>query len=404
MVNRLGFYNPSQYPVQSEDLIGSALQAVIENVIVGQSLSPVQSPILAAMPKAVVQSDVLRWQFRAGDASASVGALEAPALYSNFPSQPDNGSYNYQSLLPLELTIGQNKVHNVVRINSEELNVALADASTGEISNLFTNRFQLAIAGIIKHINQAIILGGTGSFTGSPIKGLEHIFAANSYAGLVHKLADYTGALPGVDYFPDWRPTAATWVQEDAEVIFNDGYGTGGSLKAATTYTLSQADNGILAAFRNFYRYLMNNGKTFNAILVHPDVEFAYSSVYDMKTNIQLVNGQMSRAEAGFQSPSFMGMPLITDVNVPLNTAYFIDTNKVRVLTKAVANLPSQMASLSQPFGNMSLTAGMLAVETVAVSRFEVYCLPQLQVIDTTGISKLTLDAVDILANTYTAP
>lgn len=398
MNQRLGFYTPGSYPVQSKDLLGTALQSIIQNIVVGKVLNPQQSPILAAIPKQVTRTDVIRWSYNHGEHTASVGALEAPALYSNFPGTPDNGAYNRSEYLPLEITVGGSKVNNVVKINSEELNSAFSDGSTDEIVRLFQSRFQLAIAGIVKYINDSLVLGGTGAYTGSPMTGLESIFGGNSYAGLVHTLADYVGTAPGVDYYPEWRPLVAEWSQSTNTVTLNDGHGDAGTLVAPTVYTLSQADNGIGAAFNNFNRAMSNKGRTYNLIVTSPDVAFAYQAAYDMRTTIQIVNGQRTNAEVAYGLPSYNGSPIITDSRVPANTVYFIDTAKLQVLTKGVAGLDTEMGDLSQPFANLAMTAGMLASETIAVSRYEIYCLPQLHVIDTTGINKLELDPVDILS------
>jgi hypothetical protein len=389
---RLGFYSPNNYPVQSGD-IAAALNALISEMVAGSTLQPAMAPLLSAIPKSVTPLDVIRWSYRDSNRVSNVGTLESPALYSNFPGT-DNGNYAASNLQPLELTIGGTKLWDIIKINSDEISVAMASGNSNEVRMLFESRYATALSGLIRTIGQHLVQG-KAAITVSPINGIESVFAGNSYAGLTHTLASYTGATNGVDYFLSWRPTVGTWAQATGTMTFNDGH-----TSAATQYVLPDGSNGIASAFQFFDRYLRNKGKSYNLIVTTPDIAFAYSKQYAMRTTITLINGQMVTAENGFGNASFRGLPILEDNTVPANTVYFIDTNKVRLYTRGN---PSATPNQSSAFGGIYFGSGELASDTITTRRFELVCVPQFVVSDTTGLSKLSINAVDIFAEDYPA-
>lgn len=389
---RSGFYNPGNYPVQTADMLGYALNSLVAEIVAGDTLSPMMSPLLAALRKATTGLDVIRWQYRVKDRQGKVDPLEAAALPSNFPLG-DNGDYALSSVFPLELTIGGTKIWDVIKITSDEVRVALASGSTEEVRNLFSTRYEVALSGLIETLNRHLVYGKTSTISTSPIQGFESIFEATQYAGLVHTLTDYTSATDGVDYHLQWRPVKGVWEQSTASLSFNDGAGS----SAATEYLLPQTSNGIVSAFQFFDKYLRSKNKTYNLIATTPDVAFAYSKAYEMRTDITVVNGQMTRAEGGFGNPAFRGMPIVEDNSIPANTVYFLDTRKIQFLTAGTSAV-SQGSRLA-PFAGMAFSTGPLATDTITVERYELLTVPQLLVTDTSGVSKLVLDPVDIYSD-----
>jgi len=388
MTSRLGFNTPGNYPVQGDDLLGYALQVLVEEIIVGQALTTPQAPTLAALPKSTVSTDVIRWNYSNSARAVNVAAADASALDGSWPGS-DGKSYSSSPVLPLEVTVGAKKFQNLVKVTGNELALA-ADQGVPAIQNLFGSRLQNAIAGIIHAMNEHLYLGGTAGYSGSPIIGLEHLFETSSYAGLVHTLADYVTGSPveGVDYHLAWRPKSAEWVQSAGTLAFNDDTDV-----AATSYDLPATDNTLLSAIQFFANHLRKAGSTYNFIVGHPDVVFAYSKAYDLHTNINVVNGQLVRAEAGFGSPSFQGFPVIADRYCPADTLYFLDTSKLQFITKGQA---ASVGSSPLPFGGLSMVVGPLAVDTLEVQRYELLTKPALHVIDTSGVSRLQVNATDI--------
>lgn len=389
MSSRLGFYTPGSYPEQESDLLGYALNVLVSELIVGPGMTVPQAPTLAALFKAGTSTDVIRWNYNNTARSVGIAASTASALDGSWPGT-DSATYQNGSMLPLELTIGATKMNNLIKVSGNEMALA-REQGVEAIRNLFASRLQVGISGIISALNSHLYVGGTSGFTNSPIFGLEHLFETNAYAGLTHTMANYSGATDGVDYHLDWRPKSAEWAQSAGTLTFNDGTDV-----AATAYDLPLTDNTLIAAIQFFANHLRKIGNTYNFIVGAPDVVFAYSKAYELTTSVQVVNGQLVRAEAGFNSPSFEGFPVIADRNCPADTLYFLDTSKLQFLTKGTS---ASTGSSPLPYQGLNMAVGPLAVDTVMTQRYELLTLPQLLVTDTTGVSRLQVDATDMFGH-----
>jgi len=392
---RSSFYNAANLPVQSTDLLGTALKTLIEDIITGSSINPMLSPLLATIRKTSTPSDVIRWTHRLTSNEGRYGALNTPAIYSQFPGT-DNGVYaDAGQFLPLELIVGGIKVWDMVRFDSDEMAVAMS-AGIDAVSNLFRARYGAAVQGIIKTLNSHLIYGKTGSLSGSPIGGFQSIFDGTTYAGLLHTPAVYTGLLANVDYFPGWRPLTGTWTQADAELVLDDGHGASPNIVTDTEIEIPATANNLSSALQFFTREMLKAGKTFDYVVANPDIEFAYSKAYQMRSNVNIVNGQLTSAETGFGAATFQGMPFLADASLPADTIYFLDSTKLEFLTRGEPAIAQ--GSVRTPFEGLSISSGPLATDTVTIQRYEILTVPQLRVIDTSGISRLSIVATNLFA------
>jgi len=360
--------------------MGNALTMLANELTVDLSGQYANSPFFTALTKELVYQDVIRWDIKLAGGNSAESEATASVLYSQFPGV-DNGTYTQDSRMGAELTIGKNKKYTLLKINKRELTVA-ANRGSNAVRNLLQSRVSAGLMEITEAINTSLY---TGSGAGNLI-GLETIFGANSYAGITHALADYTATTPNVDYYPSWRPLSGLADISAANITLNDDYGVGGTLHAATVYT-DVVGNHISMLYG--FDYLMRiNRRRYNMIVAHPSIVEKINAEYRDKLVYNISNGEISQANEGVTVPRFNGRPVIEDTLCPANTAYFLDTNDIKlhsldVSTSGDINVDSQLA----------IIMGELAQDTAMTSRWEMLVLPQLAVYDTKGLNRLQIQA-----------
>lgn len=379
-----GGYSGYEYPINPTELAAGALAEMAATKVVDLTKSLYPTSLFNALPKGTAPADVLRWT-----AVLQGGAATDLAVNASVAGVTRLTSAN--SRLALTEVGFQRKVVSVIQVNNNELQLGNAMAIAG-IDSLYSQRVGAAVRLILEAV-QNDLYTGAGSTTG--VTGLQSYFTATSHGGLPHTLADYTGKVAGVDYFPTWRPLSAVFDISDKTLVFNDGHGTGGTEVVATSKTLASADMGLV--FDHYLLTLREKQRRFNVIVANPSTIQSIVDDYRLASNLGITvqNGDIVRTELGAGSPSYNGVPFVGDVKCPANTYFFLNIPEIVLLTFPYTSAPgAAVGSSSQSAAGLNLAVGPLYSEnTIDTQTWEVNTKPHLWVQDTAALNRLVVQA-----------
>lgn len=401
--NQLGITN-------SQD-IELLLRLMIEESIIQFPLLYDQSILMNWLRKVRVRSRAQRWPILDSNNQFQQQPLNAPVLYSNFPSLPDNGVYILEKIITAEHFL-QNEYSGLVRFTNDEI-LEAAESGTNAIENLYLNRVRAALNTMMVGLNNLIY---EGVLTGNGIiRGLQSVFGFVDTAGVVSttdsdyvisnvahgKPSDNT-ALNGTDYYIKWRPLSAHWDSGANTLTFADGHGldadVGGGINAAggtaaVAPTQLTTINDMQRALDEYTLYLRNAGRRYDAIITTPRIAQDYKTLYNSQLNREILNGDLARAELGTAAvATYEGRPIIPDRFCPANSIFFLSRDALEFQTLEFSRVPAgNPLDLQMQQAPMAVAIGALPGDNITIYRYEILTRPGLRIYDTAGVNRLTI-------------
>lgn len=361
--------------------MGNVLNELARTTVIDLTKAGKMPPLLSMLRKEIVTSNLIKFEVNLPVGQAQTALIDAPTFYPSFPAPPDTGVYNWDKYVEGLLTIGTDKVFDLMKIIDSDVTIAKARGKNA-VKNIYQKGFNASITRLFKYL-EAGVVNGNGF-----MQGFNQLFSQTSYGGLTHTLGNYTGMVDNRDYYSFWRPYSATYSVGGLTVTGNDAHGA----NAATAHSLAVGAN-IVDAFDTFTMQLDSKGRTFSSIITTPEVSANYQSLYRREATFNIQNGQVGLAEMGITTPTYRGAPIISMRGLPANTVYFINLEDIYLATLAVDGglLHDDLEASNE--GGLSVGIGALAKDTATVTRYEIYTVPQLVVQNTNGLNRLVIAA-----------
>lgn len=364
------------------DSMGEVLSSVASTTSIDLAQRGKMPTFLQMVRKEVVNTNLIKFDVNLPVGDAQVALVGSPVLYPTFPTPPDTGIYNWDRYIEALLTIGTHKVYDLLKIIDSEVTIA-ASRGKGDVARLYQKGMTASVSRLMASLETGIVNGN------SYMTGFNQLFGQSSYGGITHTLANYTGKVDNVDYFSFWKPYSATYSVGGLTVTGNDGQGAG---KPATTHSLASGAT-LVDALDTFDLQLQLKNRASSIILTTPEIAVNYASLYRREATWQINNGDIGSAELGVTRPTYRGRPIVSMNGLPANTIYFMNLDDMYLATLAVnGNVPNDFLE-SNNVGGLSIGVGALGKDTAEVSRFEVYCIPQMVFTDTRALSRLVIAA-----------
>lgn len=334
-----------------------ALSKIVENQVANAYTLQGQAPTLAALYNARRMSEKkdtsINWDVKMDGANSGRKAVTATATNTD-----------QNAVVPANLRIGRYQLFARFDINRVNLTERKLLAPT-ELANDLAVTIDDALDEIFSDFNQ-LIYTGTGSVGDAEVGGLA-LFGSETLP--------YAGIDPAVN--PLWKPVVL---------------GNGGTPRALTPQLMRKV------------RTAMTKSRVgFNAITLHPDTAERYEDVWAEGNGggfIKVSDGTdpaIPRVEMATGMRTFMGVPLLEDVDAPVGSLTFWDTTQMDVYsfrmdtgedTHAMSQTERKLVT-ADTFG-MVMHLAELPSGNSAVRSFEMYILPQLRLRNRRKLIRLT--------------
>ncbi|TFI51033.1 phage major capsid protein [Mastigocladus laminosus UU774] len=222
---------------------------------------------------------------------------------------------------------------------TEALNIGI-DA----ISNLYQSYVDRAVVALMRKLNRSLYLGD-GTKAHARVLGMEYVTTnTNNYAGINRTT------------YPKWRSLT---------------FSNAGDARALTT-----------ALMRRVETVLLENERTYDAILTTPEVVEQYKEVFDESRVFNVASGNNQGVDLGIGTVTYAGRPIIADPACPVGTMYFVDSRDLFI--------HSYQTPGDALLEGIRIQVGELPTQNIYAQKWELGILPQLQVWNPLSIAKLT--------------
>lgn len=320
----------------------------------------------------------LNWNVITAGSQADVLPITGGAAIGTLPGA-ETVNTNTGDAAPATLPIGVHKIYHQFNLNTVELVNAKANG-VGRLRNIFQENINGGLLAIRRRLN-TLLWTGVGDAASAGITGVGPIM--NNFIGY----AGITPATPVANIYQPWNSIVLT----NGLPVAGTGYSalTNRALTRALLYDLTR-----IQAEEEVYG---------DALFVRPSMAQTYTSLFDAAaTTLSVANttGGRANTDLGFNTRSYMGMPIIEDPQMPAGQLVAFNTQDVTLYSMDLASeavgeagslgFHANLSSVSSAdIGGLIVNIAMLPQNNPGILTIQMFVVAQLRVANRRSLSAI---------------